>query len=118
MTKTTQTKTDRAATHYGRRGSISAKAHYTEKTMTTATMKKKPPTIPKVRSLVELRSLAKSDRRYRNLAIIAAQNLGGDVKDDDLDGALRWLELNASETSEKGVVDEVNFVRDLAEKRS
>lgn len=83
-----------------------------------ATTKKRTPTMPKVRSLGELRSLAKQDRRYRILAIIAARNLGGDVKDDDLDGALRWLELNAAETSEKGVVDEANFVRDLAEKQS
>ena len=78
----------------------------------------KKPLMPKVRSLGELRSLAKQDRRYRSLAIIAAENLGGDVKDDDLDGALRWLDLNAAEMSEKGVVDEVNFVRDLAEKQS
>ncbi len=64
-----------------------------------------------VSSLMDLRSRARSNPLYEKLAKIAASNLGG--PSSTLDEALRWLNMNAMETDEKGVVDEVNFVRDL-----
>jgi hypothetical protein len=64
--------------------------------------------LKKVRSLGELRQLARSDSNYEKLAIIAAQNLGGSPK--NLDDALHWIDINASESgSERGVVGEINF---------
>ena len=66
--------------------------------------------LPKIKSLGELRRLAREDARYLALAVAAANNLGGNVKDGDLDGAMRWLNMNADETDEAGVVKEVNFV--------
>lgn len=79
--------------------------------------------VPKIRSLGELRQLAQTDDRYRQLALVAAENLGwasadvGAKNPTDprlLTAALRWLSMNADETgSERGVVSEVNFVRDL-----
>ena len=72
---------------------------------------RKPTLIPKVSSLFDLKSKATDDPRYAKLAIVAANNLGGDTR--TLAGALRWLDLNAMETSEEGVVGEINFVRDL-----
>jgi hypothetical protein len=41
----------------------------------------------------------------------AVANLGGSVR--DCSGAMRWLQLNAQETDERGVVEEINFCRDL-----
>ena len=67
--------------------------------------------IAKVRSVSELSMLARSDDRYARLAIVSANNLGGDAK--SVDDAIRWLYTNASEVSEEGVIDEVNFCRDL-----
>lgn len=68
----------------------------------------------KIKSLAELRQLAKDNPRYDALAVVASRNLGG--PSESLESALRWLELNAAETgSEFGVVDEVNFVRDLVD---
>ena len=70
--------------------------------------------LPKVKSLYELRSLAQTDNRYLALAIAGAQNLGYGGQSIDLNKAMAWLNLNANESgSEKGVVDEVNFCRDL-----
>lgn len=69
-----------------------------------------------VRSLMQLETLARKDPRYRRLAILGASNLGGPPSEkDDLEGAMRWLRVNASdpEASEDGVIDEVNFCRDL-----
>lgn len=68
-------------------------------------------TLTKVTSLYDLRRRAGTDQRYVELALIAARNLGGDVQ--DLGEAMRWLGLNATETSERWVVAEINFVRDL-----
>ncbi len=49
---------------------------------------------------------------HRKLAGIAARNLGG--KDDSsVEDNLRWLNTNAAETSEEGVLDEVNFCLDM-----
>lgn len=70
-------------------------------------------TLPKVTSLGDLRQKAAQDARYVQLAIVSANNLGGNAQ--TFDAAMRWLELNASEGgSEDGVIDEVNFCRDLA----
>lgn len=66
-----------------------------------------------VKSLSDLRFLARDNPAYEKLAIIASRNLGG--SSDDLAGALRWLEVNAIETGESGVVDEINFCRDLVD---
>jgi hypothetical protein len=63
-----------------------------------------------VRSLGDLRSRARVDARYAQLAVRASHNLGGPAG-DDLNAALHWLDLNALETNEQGVVDEVNFMR-------
>lgn len=68
--------------------------------------------IPKVTSLADLRVRAGADPRYRELAVISSHNLGG-PGGDSLDEAMGWLRTNAAETSERGVVDEVNFCRDL-----
>jgi hypothetical protein len=68
------------------------------------TMKKLAP----VGSIRHLVSLARTDARYRKLAIDAANNLGA-FANDDFDRAIRWLEINASETDEEGVVEEINF---------
>jgi hypothetical protein len=80
--------------------------------------------IPKVRSLGELQTLATTDPRYLQLAICGAENLGGRVAQKEnmkpgdaaykaaLQQAMRWLSTNANETSDAGVVAEVNFVRD------
>lgn len=73
-------------------------------------MKKK--LIPKVASLHDLEDKARVDERYRMLAMAASENLGGPCR--TLNDAMQWLHLNANETnSEQGVVDEVNFCRDL-----
>jgi len=69
--------------------------------------------LDKVNSLRELEQLSRSDPRYRKLAIIASRNLGGTHGEEDWDQAMRWLHTNAMETTEKGVVGEVNFCRDL-----
>jgi len=50
---------------------------------------------------------------YKKWAFIASRNLGG--PDSSIEEALRWLEMNANETSEEGVVDEINFVLDLVD---
>lgn len=65
----------------------------------------------KVTSLFELADKAATDPKYLKLALIASSNLGGPK--DTLQSALRWLHINASETDEEGVVDEINFCRDL-----
>lgn len=77
----------------------------------TTTKKKK--LIPKVTSFYDLRTRAEKDPRYVTLAVKAASNLGGAVKDGDFEGAMRWLNVNAMETEsgERGVIGEVNFMR-------
>jgi hypothetical protein len=68
-------------------------------------------TLPPVRSIADLAQKARNDPRYKELALTAASNLGGSAK--TLDQAIQWLYTNADETDEEGVVDEINFVRDL-----
>jgi len=50
---------------------------------------------------------------YKKWAFSASRNLGG--PDSSIEEALRWLEMNANETSEEGVVDEINFCLDLVD---
>lgn len=52
----------------------------------------------------------KNHADYAKLAISASKNLGGNHSDTDLAAALNWLYLNAMETDEQGVVDEINFM--------
>ncbi len=62
----------------------------------------------RVENLSGLRKLASRDPRYAPLAFDAVRNLGGDIK--DLDGAMRWLEINATVAGdEMGVCSEVSF---------
>lgn len=75
---------------------------------------KKKTLLPKVTSLAELEQLAKTDPRYAALALAAAENLGS-AAPRTLEAAMRWLRLNAAETTERGVVGEVNYCRDLVE---
>lgn len=72
--------------------------------------------IPAVRSISELYSLALRDDRYKKLALVSASNLGGNGK--ELKESISFLTQVALETeaeSEGGVVDEINFCRDLIE---
>ncbi len=75
--------------------------------------------IKKVSSIPELRRLAENDSKYYQLAIRAALNLGARGVDEkntssrNLELAIDWLNTNAQETSEEGVVEEINYVRDL-----
>lgn len=71
--------------------------------------------IPKVTSLYDLATKAASEPRYVALAIVAAKNLGYEGMEGReilFSNALNWLKMNANETDEDGVVDEINFVRD------
>lgn len=68
--------------------------------------------LKKVRHLMELKNLAGTDPRYAKLLHAASENLGGKLG-DTLEGAYRNLINNANETDEEGVVEEVNFMRDL-----
>lgn len=68
----------------------------------------KPTKLKKVRSIGDLEVLAQDDSRYVELAIRAANNLGGGTR--TLKEALYWLRVNAMETDEDGVVDEINFM--------
>jgi len=65
--------------------------------------------IDPVRSIGELHRRALVNTDYLALAFRAAENLGGRPK--KLDEAIRWLRVNALETNEQGVVDEINFCR-------
>lgn len=76
-------------------------------------MAKKIKLIKPVRSINELLFLAKTDILYEKLAVIAANNLGGDV--ETLAEARVVLNMNAGDTDveESALVDEINFCRDL-----
>lgn len=74
-------------------------------------MKTKKTLVSKVVSIGDLRQRAAKDQRYLQLAMISARNLGGSPK--NLDDAINWLNTNAMETDEDGVVGEINFCRDL-----
>jgi Holliday junction resolvasome RuvABC DNA-binding subunit len=66
--------------------------------------------IAPVMSLAQLRTKANTDPNYRKLAILAAENLGY-KPNENLDEAMRQLRVEAQETSEDDVVEEVNFLR-------
>jgi hypothetical protein len=68
--------------------------------------------IPAIRSIGELHMLATKDPKYKQLALIASSNLGGEPT-ENLNKAINWLRINADETDEAGVVGEINFCRDL-----
>jgi len=75
--------------------------------------------LKKIKTISELANLARTNKYYEQLAIVAASNLGGGNL--SLNEAIDWLKTNAMETnasgevadSESGVVDEINFCRDL-----
>lgn len=67
--------------------------------------------LKKIKTISELANLARTNKSYEQLAIVAASNLGGGNL--SLNGAISWLNTNAMETDESGVVDEINFCRDL-----
>ena len=71
------------------------------------------PKMTAVTSLNELRNKAATDPRYRDLMLSAARNLGRQVTTPA--EAYQWLIDNANETTEEGVVEEVNFLRDVIE---
>jgi hypothetical protein len=65
-----------------------------------------------VYSFAQLKAKAQKDERYKQLAIVAAKNLGGDVE-EDLSAALKWLETCIADSDEDEVIEEVNFCLDL-----
>lgn len=66
--------------------------------------------IAPVMSLAQLRAKANKDPKYRALAILTAENLGY-KPEGNLDEAMRQLRVEAQETSEDEVIEEVNFLR-------
>ena len=77
-------------------------------------MKTKKTLIPKVVSIGDLRRRASEGpllEKYVQLAMISARNFGGSPK--GLHDAINWLDMNAMETDEDGVVGEINFCRNL-----
>jgi len=67
----------------------------------------------KVNSLADLANKAQNNAAYQQLAIVAANNLGGQAT--NLSSALLYLRNQAYDSDESGVVDEVNFCADLVE---
>ncbi len=66
-----------------------------------------------IQSIAQLRSKAFRDENYKRLALVSAENLGGDPN-GNLNEAIRWLEVNASESEDElGVVEEINACRDM-----
>lgn len=61
-------------------------------------------------TLAELFTLAKDNPAYEDLLRRGSMNLGGPAFDAPLEQHKRWLHNTALETTEEGVVDEVNFV--------
>jgi hypothetical protein len=67
--------------------------------------------VQRIHSIRELRELGREDADYRQLAIVAAENLGGKPK--SWEEAIKWLILIQNETDERGTLDEINGCRDL-----
>jgi len=69
---------------------------------------------PEISSLADLKDRAATDPQYDALAVVAARNLGASLNCNLADA---FLFLNAmaldTELGEEGLVDEINFVRDL-----
>jgi len=76
-------------------------------------MKSKTSKLAPVDSIADLFHRAAKDERYAKLAVAAANNLGGNVKEGDLRGARQWLETTDAEVNDGNVVEEINFCRDL-----
>lgn len=86
---------------------------------------RRPALLPKVTSFGDLLAKASLDPRYAQLALVAARNLGwhhpaaaaADTRAHFnlllVTSAINWLKLNALATSDRGVIKEINFVRDL-----
>ena len=68
------------------------------------------PKVKPIDSIMELYSKAKTDPNYEKLAIISSANLGS--HGDNFQTAMNYLNMVADETSEEGVVDEINFCID------
>lgn len=69
--------------------------------------------LAKVTSLFDLFNKARTNKAYEQLAMIGARNLGGD-NINTLADAERWLNISANDSGDcNGVVNEVNFCRDL-----
>ena len=73
---------------------------------------------------MELNYLAQNDERYAKLLVISSLNLGGDGSKDDISkqslrnhyqNLINNAQAEPGVTSEEGVVDEVNFCRELVE---
>jgi len=69
-----------------------------------------------VHSIMDLSNLMHQDPQYGILAKVAASNLGAPCETPEV--ALRALRDYAGETSEQGIVDEINFVLDIAEEEA
>lgn len=71
-------------------------------------------TVRKVESIYDLSNKCSPSEKwsvgYRALAMASARNLGGIPK--DWRDAIQWLITTACETTEEGVVDEINFLID------
>jgi len=67
--------------------------------------------VSKISSINDLYNRAIKDARYLKLALRSASNLGGSPR--TLLQAIDWLKTNAMGTDEQGVVEEINFCRDL-----
>lgn len=67
--------------------------------------------IEPVYSIGDLKFRAEGDKNYEMLAITAAKNLGGNPH--NLKEAVYLLQMNAMETDEFGIVDEINACREL-----
>lgn len=66
--------------------------------------------IAPVMSLAQLRAKANKEPKYRALAILTASNMGYSPL-ESLDEAMRQLHVEANETSEEDVIEEVNALR-------
>jgi len=75
------------------------------------------PKLKKVKTISELSYLCNNGKlkeQYTKLAAVSAQNLGG-RSTASISENIQWLSTNAMETSEDGVVDEINFCLDLVQ---
>ena len=75
--------------------------------------------IAPIQSLAQLKSKARKDPKYRDLAVLTAQDLGGPSENNDLvvtvtlDEVLNWLSIVAGEDGEDSVVEDLNARREL-----
>lgn len=66
--------------------------------------------IAEIQSLAHLRAQSNKDPRYKKLAILVAEQMGY-KPNNNLDEAIRQLRVEANDTSEDEVVEEINFLR-------